>query len=95
MSVLTKTRDYYSLMLGWSNSEWNVRISASNIFNKGKMYYKDEFQSQYLTYTKYGYGPTYCPQINLAVSYTVGYGKKISRDNEVGESAGASSAIIK
>lgn len=92
---LIKTRDYYSLMLGWSNSAWNIRLSANNVFNKGKIYYTYEFQSQYLTYTKYGYGATYCPQINLAVSYTIGYGKKINRDNEVGERAGAASAIIK
>lgn len=92
---ITRTRDHFSMMAGWSNSSWNVRLAAVNIFNKGRMAYENECQSQYYSSKMIAYGPTYCPHINLSVSYTIGYGKKITRDNEVGERAGAGSAIIK
>ena len=34
-------------------------------------------------------------RLNLSVTYTFGYGKKVQRGNEVGEQSGASSAILK
>lgn len=95
MNSIIRTRDYYSLMTGWSNSAWNLRLSVSNIFDKGRMCYENECHSQYYSSKTTVNGPTYCPQINFTVSYTVGYGKKINHENEVGERAGAASAIIK
>lgn len=38
---------------------------------------------------------TYTRRINLSVNYTFGYGKKVKRGNEISESGGASSAILK
>lgn len=57
--------------------------------------YEKELYSQYYSSKSTVNGPTYCPQIKLAVSYTMGYGKKINRDNEIGARDGAASAIIK
>lgn len=37
----------------------------------------------------------YRPRIGISVTYTVGYGRKINRNNEVGAQESASSAIRK
>ena len=95
MNYIYKSRDYYSLMAGWANSMWNVRLSASNFLSRGHLMSETEYHSQNYVSRKTNYGTTYCPRINLSESYTIGYGKKIMRDNEVGERAGAASAIIK
>lgn len=95
MNYIYKSRDYYSMMVGWSNSVWNVRLSASNFLSRGDLMSETEYHSKNYISRKTNYGTTYCQRINLSVSYTIGYGKKIKRDDEVGEKAGAASAIIK
>lgn len=90
-----KNRNFHSLTVGWANSDWNIRVMAANFFNKG--WSSAEIVTESPLYTEYidNIGTSSHPRINLAVTYTFSYGKKVQRGNEVGEQSGASSAVIK
>ena len=90
-----KNRNFHSITVGWANSDWNIRVMAANFFNKG--WSSAEIVTESPLYTEYreNIGTSSHPRINLAVTYTFGYGKKVQRGNEVGEQSGASSAIMK
>ncbi len=90
-----KDRNFHSLTVGWANSDWNIRVMAANIFNKG--WNSANIITESPLYTEYrgNIGTSSHPRINITATYTFGYGKKVQRGNEVGEQSGASSAIMK
>ena len=90
-----KDRNFHSLTVGWANSDWNIRVMAANVFNKGWSSAEIVTESPLYTEYKENIGTSSHPRINVAVTYTFGYGKKVQRGNEVGEQSGASSAIMK
>lgn len=92
--VVQRDRNTYSVTAGWSNGDFNLRLTASNIFNTGWLRYTREFTSSLYSESRRVYAPTAHPTINLSVVYTIGYGKKVKRGNEVGEQSGPSSAIL-
>ncbi len=92
--ILSK-RNYHSFTVGWSNSGWNLRLSAINVFNRGWDASTWTIESPYYTERRTVVGISCHPRLSLKATYTYGYGKKISRGNEVGEQSGASSAILK
>ncbi|MDE6792841.1 MAG: TonB-dependent receptor family protein [Muribaculaceae bacterium] len=89
------TPDYYSLAIGWSDSNWNIRLTAANIFNNSWRRETEKLYSDWYSSTSTTYGPEFHSQINLTATYTFGYGKKVMHGNEVGEQGSTSSAIIK
>ncbi len=90
-----KDRNFHSLTVGWANSDWNVRVMAANFFNKG--WNSADIVTESPLYTEYreNIGTSSHPRINVTVTYTFGYGKKVRRGNEVSEQSGANSAIMK
>ncbi|MBD5173851.1 MAG: hypothetical protein HDT08_04350 [Bacteroidales bacterium] len=90
-----KNRNFHSLTVGWANSDWNIRLMAANVFNK--RWSSAEIVTESPLYREYkeNIGTSSHPRINVALTYTFGYGKKVQRGNEVGEQSGASSAIMK
>ncbi|MCX4292684.1 MAG: hypothetical protein OSJ56_01320 [Prevotella sp.] len=87
--------NYYSLTAGWSDLDWNIRLSVYNFLNKGWENSTSEFKTTLYSEASTNYGNNYHPRINISVTYTFGYGKKVQRGNEVGEQSGAASAILK
>ncbi|MDE6643046.1 MAG: hypothetical protein K2K27_02995 [Muribaculaceae bacterium] len=92
---LYKDRNFHSFSIGWANSNWNVRVMAVNFFNKGRSCANIVTESPLYTEYKENVGTTVHPRLNITATYTFGYGKKLKRNNEVGEQKGANSAIIK
>ena len=90
-----KERNFHSLTAGWANSEWNIRVMAANFFNKCWSTADIVTESPLYTEHRDNIGTTSHPRINVSVTYSFGYGKKVQRGNEVGEQSGASSAIMK
>ena len=92
---IQKNRNFHSLTVGWANSDWNIRIMAANFFNKG--WSSADVITESPLYTEYreNISTSSHARINLTVTYTFGYGKKVQRGNEVGEQSGANSAIMK
>ncbi|MDE6452628.1 MAG: outer membrane beta-barrel family protein [Muribaculaceae bacterium] len=90
-----KDRNFHSLTVGWANSDWNIRVMAANVFNKGWSSANIITESPLYTEYRENIGTSSHPRINITATYTFGYGKKVQRGNEVGEQSGASSAIMK
>lgn len=87
--------NYHRLAIGWSDSNWNLRLTAANIFNKGWVSETERLQSEWYSPISSTYGPEFHGRINITATYTFGYGKKVTPGNEVGEQGSTSSAIIK
>lgn len=93
--VWYKTRDFYQLQAGWGNSNWNIRLSAINIFRGDWLGATQTLNTPLYSETMLQGGTYYHRRINLSVMYTFGYGKKIQRSDEIGVQPGGSSAILK
>lgn len=93
--VIYKDRDFYQILVGWSRANWNIRISAMNLFRSDWLGATNTLSTPLYSESRYTYGNYYHRRLNLSVTYTFGYGKKIQRGNEVGEQSGVSSAIMK
>lgn len=94
-NMLYRSRNDYSLNIGWSCHAWNMRLIANNIFSRCDVAgtaeiitpnFRDRFD--YL-------GNRYRQSVGVSVTYTLGYGKKIDRNNEIGAQSGGASAIIR
>lgn len=90
-----KSRDFYALSAGWSNSDLNISLTAYNMFNSNWDTSDRYIQSPLYAEHRTTYGTNSHARLNLSVTYTFGYGKKVKRGNEVGKQSGVSSAIMK
>ncbi len=93
--VVYKSRDFYQALAGWSHANWNIRISVMNIFRNDWLCGTNSLSTPYYSETKFDHGNYFHRRLNLSVTYTIGYGKKLQRNNEVGAQSGANSAIMK
>lgn len=93
--VVYKDRDFYQILAGWSRSNWNIRVSAMNIFRNDWLCATNTLSTPLYSETRFVDGNSFHRRLNISVTYTFGYGKKVQRGNEVGEQSGASSAIMK
>lgn len=92
---INKSRNFHSLTVGWANSEWNIRFMGANFFNRGWSSAQIVTESPLYTEYRENIGTSSHSRINVSITYTFGYGKKVQRGNEVGEQSGANSAIMK
>lgn len=90
-----RSRDFYALSAGWSNSDLNISLTAYNMFNSNWDTSDRFIQSPRYSEHRTTYGTHSHASLNLSVTYTFGYGKKVQRGNEVGKQSGVSSAIMK
>lgn len=93
--VIYKDRDFYQILAGWSHSNWNIRISGMNLFRKDWLCATNLLSTSLCSETQLVEGNNFHQRLNLSVTYTFGYGRKVKRGNEVGEQSGAASAIMK
>lgn len=94
-NYIIRGRNFHMFSIGWGNGVWSINLAAKNVFNKGwrnKTWIKNSpLYSEYLQI----YSPSGHASINLSVTYTIGYGKKVQRGNEVGGQSSSPSAIIR
>ena len=84
----------YGLMAGWSNSDWTVSLFFMNF---ASYYFPTQTtlsDTPYLYKENTGYNGNYTANLGVTVTYTIGYGKKIQRGDEVGAQSGGASAIL-
>ena len=93
--VIYKDRDFYQILAGWSRANWNIRLSAINLFRSDWLCATNTLNTPLYSETRFNDGNNFHRRLNLSVTYTFGYGKKVQRGNEVGAQQGASSAILK
>lgn len=94
-NYIIRGRNFHMLSVGWGNGIWNVNLSAKNIFNKG--WHSETWQKTTPLYSERQqfYNPAAHASVSLSVTYTIGYGKKIQRGNEVSGQGSGPSAIVR
>lgn len=85
--------DWY-ITIGWSNSDWNVRADFIDFTRWNWRSAKQVMRSKYYDTTEIMLNGQSHALIQLSATYTFGFGKKVSRDNEPGVSSSASSGIL-
>ena len=86
--------DWY-LTLGWSDSRWNLR---ANIININRWDWRSDTETMHSTYydsRTVKLANSNHALIQLSVTYTFGFGKKVATTDEPGASGTASSGILK
>ena len=86
---------FYSLILTWGHSDWNIRLYATNFCNKRYRNGTAKMDSPYYSYTTESYnGYNAHANFSVQVTYTFGYGKKVQRGNDTLDVERAASAIM-
>lgn len=94
-NYIIRGRNFHMLSVGWGNGIWSVNLSAKNIFNKG--WQSETWQKNTPLYSERQqiYDPSSHTSVSLSATYTIGYGKKIQRGNEVSAQGSSPSAIVR
>lgn len=90
-----RSRNFHSIEGGWSNSSWFIKLTAADIFNKGWVGATLTMNSDYYSEYRVNYGTAHHSRLNITVTYTINYGKKVQRGAEVSEQSATSSGILK
>lgn len=94
-NIIIRGCNNYGIQLGWGNGKWVFGLNARNFFNRGwKSSTWEQVTPLYSEYRTY-YTPSSHPSVTVSVTYTIGYGRKIKRGNEIGTQDDARSAILK
>ncbi|MCH5219305.1 MAG: hypothetical protein J1F20_01955 [Muribaculaceae bacterium] len=94
-AICARNKDYYNLKIGWGNGKWNINASAINIFRCNWLERTAWIDSQWYDSTIRTYSASSHQFINITASYTFNFGKKIQRGDELQNSGGSSSAIMR
>ena len=84
----------YGVAAGWANESWNVSVNASNFARTSYLATKTHMSTPLFESLDLNYSGNIHAGITFNVIYTIGYGKKIQRGNEVGAQTGGTSAIL-
>lgn len=93
-NIIIRGSHSYVIEGGWGNGTWVVSLSARNIFNTGWKSSTWERPTPLYSEWQNVYDPSSHANLRLSVTYTIGYGKKVRRGNEVGAQESGSSAIL-
>lgn len=94
-NVVIRNMANYLVEAGWGNNAFSINLRASNFFRTGwKSGYWMQNTDPY-TMERTFYNPSAHANIRLSIAYTVGYGRKVNRNNEAGAQSSSSSAILK
>lgn len=90
-----RSKSAYQLKFGWRNNNWNVSVSAVNIFRKNWVDQTSSLTSKYFDQYNTVYNSSSHQFVNITASYTFDFGKKVQRGNEVQTVTSSGSAIMK
>ncbi len=95
-NIIIRSRSFHYLGIGWGNGQWYLNLSANNFLRRG---WESEYWEQVtprLTEYQTSYNSTAHARLNFSVTYTIGYGKELRRQNEInGANEDSPSAIIR
>lgn len=83
----------YGVFVNYSVGDFKAGIQFRNWFNKYRNY--SDFDSERFSSHGWVWSSLCAQSLNLTISYTVPYGKKVKRNNEIDSSSSSSSAILK
>lgn len=91
---LTKCKSTYGLMLNYAFGNFKAALQFSNWFNRDS-FASQRFHSPRYSETSESRDTDFSRTIKLSLTYTIGYGKKVNRNNELQQDSGISTAILK
>ena len=91
----TVSPSYYSFTAGWSHNDLNISIQAGSPFRSGReagrmVEVAPRYHSEQTSYNRY-----YHRTFNLSLTYTIPYGKKVERDEDLQRGSSPQSGIVK
>lgn len=89
-----KNVSYTRFYLSWSNDALTASASIQNPWRKSYKFSTKEITGGVFNSFATNYSPEYNRSVSISVSYTIGYGSKVNRWNEIGDQGSASSAIL-
>ena len=93
--VWTRSKDIFVFQVGWSNRKWNVKMSAQNLQRWNWQASHDAMSSPNYSVDKWISNASRHAFVQLSATYTFGFGKKVSRRDDISRQSGASSGILK
>ncbi len=93
--IWTKNKDAFILQAGWSNSIWNIRLTAQNLQRWNWRSSYDKMQNDHYSVNKWVSNASSHAFVLLSVTYTFGFGKQVKQGNDISRQSGASSGILK
>lgn len=93
--IVERTPAKYQIQLGWGDRGWNVRAGIYNFLRTSWESAHQTLEGKYYGFDRTEYSTAQHWRLTLAVSYTIGYGKKVDHSDEVGGSGTAGSAILR
>ncbi|MDE6094772.1 MAG: TonB-dependent receptor family protein [Muribaculaceae bacterium] len=93
--IWTKNKDTFVLQAGWSNSTWNIRLTAQNLQRWNWRSSYDTMRSDHYSVNRWVSNASSHAFVQLSVAYTFGFGKQVKQVNDISRQAGASSGILK
>ena len=92
---IARIPSYWALSVAYSYDDLYVELRFSNPFSRSYVRSEESFSSPRYSSDFTYYSPTYHQSLRLTLSYSIGYGKKLDRRDEVGGIAGPESIILK
>ena len=90
-----KTKDQYSIQGGWGADGWNIKFYLKDIFRWKWIYGTTVMDSGNYSFHQTDISVNRHAFVDLSVTYTFGYGKKVKEGNEAYQQSGAGSGILK
>ena len=90
-----RTKSYYRIAAGWSNSSWNLQLQFANFARWNWRSNKSIMHSRYYDRIEQTYSINDHALARLSVTYTFGFGKKIQQGDEASQQSGVNSGILK
>lgn len=93
--IWQRDKDEYYFKVGWSNYNWNISALVDNIGRWNWRSSKREMNSEFYSTAETLINGNSHALFRITATYTFGFGKKVTRDNEPQISGSASSGILK
>lgn len=90
-----RTKSYYKLQAGWSNSTWNLQLQVAQFARWNWRSDKSILHSPFYDKTEQTYSISDHAFVRLSVTYTFGFGKKVSQGEEATQQSAISSGILR
>ena len=89
-----KRPGYCQFTAGWSHRNLNISISACNPFRSDWTVMESSMAFPLFSETSTAYGGSWHRSFLISVTYSIPYGKKMDRRDEVGPGASVQSGIV-
>lgn len=93
--IKERTPSRYQMEIGYGKGPWRASATAYNFLRTNWESSRETLSSQYYGFDRRIYSPDLHMTFQLSISYTLGYGKKVHRGDEVSGAGTGTSAILK